>query len=104
MYVRCHLSVPLASTDKEFFEKHLAFKLTNFCIVIENVYCCAILACVNMGGLDTKSLIPSFDLVWCHHTSQQRFLSGLPVVSCLPRLEINFSEDLWCLLPAERDL
>lgn len=95
---------PLASTDKEFFEKHLAFKLTNFCFVIENMYCCTIQACVNMGGSDTNSLILSFDLVWRHHTSQQKFLSGLPVVSCLPRLELSFSEDLWCLLPAERDL
>lgn len=103
MHFRCHLSVPLGSTVKEFFEKHLAFKLTNFCIVIDSVYCCAILAWVNMGGLDAKSVILSFDLVWCHHTSQQRFLSGLPVVSCLPRLEISFSE-VWCLLPAERDL
>jgi len=71
MHFRCHLSIPLASTDKEFFEKHLALKLTSFCIAIENACCCAILACANMGGLDAKSLILSFDLVWCHHTSQQ---------------------------------
>lgn len=82
----------------------LSSNLTNFCIVIENVHCCAILACVNMGGVDTKSLILCFDLVWCHHPSQQRFLSGLLVASCLPRLEISFSGGLWCLFPAERDL
>lgn len=74
MHFRCHLGVPLASTDKEFFEKHLAFKLTNSCFMIENVYCNTVQACVNVGGSDTKSLILSFDLVWCHHTSQQRFL------------------------------
>lgn len=104
MHFRCHLGVPLGSTDKEFFENHLVFKLTDFCVVIENVHCCAILACVNMGGLDTKSLILCFDLVWCHHTSQQRFLSGLLAASCLPRLEISFNGGLWCLFPAERDL
>lgn len=35
MHFRCHLGVTLVSTDKEFFENDLAFKLTNFCIVIE---------------------------------------------------------------------
>lgn len=83
MHFRCHLGVPLAGTDKDFFEKHLASTLTDFYVVIENVYWCAVLASVNMAGLDTISLILNSDLVLCHHSSQQRFLSGLPVVSCL---------------------
>lgn len=74
MHFRCHLGVTLVSTDKEFFENDLAFKLTNFCIVIENVCCCAILACVvNMGGLGRKSVILSFDLMWCLSKRHQDF-------------------------------
>lgn len=66
MHFRCHLSVTLVSTDKEFFENHLAFKLTKFFIVIENMYYCAVLVCVvNMEDLGRKSLILSFDLMWC---------------------------------------
>lgn len=74
VHFRCHLGVTLVSTDKELFENHLAFKLTNFCVVIENLYFCAILACVvNIGGLGRKSLILSFDLMWCLSKRHQGF-------------------------------
>lgn len=53
------------STDRELFENHLAFKLNNFCIVIENRYCAILARVVNVGGLGRKSVILSFDLMWC---------------------------------------
>lgn len=73
MHFRCHLGVTLVSTDKEFLENHLAFKLTNFCIVIENVYCAILTCVVNMGGLGRKSVILSFDLMWCLSKRHQGF-------------------------------
>lgn len=74
MHFRCHLGLTSVSTDKEFFENNLTFKLSNFCIVIGNVHCCEILGCVvNMGGLDRKSVIPSSDLMWCLSKRHQDF-------------------------------